>query len=167
MKKADLAMYHAKETGRDNYQFFEPEMNARAIERQSLEDSLHYAIERQQLVLHYQPKLNLATGGITGVEALIRWRHPQRGLVPPEKFIAIAEDCGLIVPIGQWVLREACRQARAWRAAGLPPLCIGINVSSLELRAPGFVSGVREVTNGDGPGTGLCLELELTAKLGR
>ena len=138
MKKADLAMYHAKETGRDGYQFFKSEMNARAIERQSLEDSLRYAIERQELVLHYQPKFNLATGGIIGAEALIRWRHPQRGLVLAAQFIAIAEECGLIVPIGRWVLREACRQARAWQIAGLPPLGIAINISAVELRAPGF-----------------------------
>jgi len=161
MKKADLAMYHAKETGRDSYQFFKPEMNARAIERQSLEDSLRYAIERQELVLHYQPKVNLATGGIIGAEALIRWRQPQRGLVPPGRFITIAEDCGLIVPIGRWVLREACRQTRAWQTAGLPPLCVAINVSAVELRAPGFVSGVRAILKE----TGLeprYLELELT-----
>ena len=161
MKKADLALYHAKETGRDSYQFFKPEMNARAIERQSLENGLRYAIERRELVLHYQPKLNLATGGIIGVEALIRWRHPQRGLVLPGKFIAIAEDSGLIVPIGRWVLREACRQARAWQAAGLPPLCIATNISPVELRAPDFVSGVRAVLTE----TGLeprYLELEIT-----
>jgi diguanylate cyclase (GGDEF)-like protein/PAS domain S-box-containing protein len=161
MKKADLAMYHAKQTRHDSYQFFKPEMNARAIERQSLEDSLHYAIERQELVLHYQPKFNLATGGIIGAEALIRWRHPQRGLVPPGQFISIAEECGLIVPIGRWVLREACRQARAWQIAGLPPLCVAINVSAVELRAPGFVAGVRATLKE----TGLeprYLELELT-----
>ena len=161
MKKADLAMYHAKQTRHDSYQFFKPEMNARAIERQSLEDSLRYAIERQELVLHYQPKVNLATGGIIGAEALIRWRQPQRGLVPPGRFITIAEDCGLIVPIGRWVLREACRQTRAWQTAGLPPLCVAINVSAVELRAPGFVSGVRAILKE----TGLeprHLELELT-----
>jgi diguanylate cyclase (GGDEF)-like protein/PAS domain S-box-containing protein len=161
MKKADLAMYHAKQTRHDSYQFFKPEMNARAIERQSLEDSLHYAIERQELVLHYQPKFNLSTGGIIGAEALIRWRHPQRGLVPPGHFISIAEECGLIVPIGRWVLREACRQARAWQIAGLPPLCVAINVSAVELRAPGFVAGVRATLKE----TGLeprYLELELT-----
>jgi diguanylate cyclase (GGDEF)-like protein len=161
LKKADLALYHAKETGRDSYQFFKPEMNARAIERQSLESGLRYAIERQELVLHYQPLLNLATGGIVGAEALIRWRHPQRGLVLPGDFIAIAEDSGLIVPIGRWVLREACRQARAWQAAGLSPLCIATNISSVELRAPGFVSGVRAVL----AETGLeprYLELEIT-----
>ncbi|HSY04305.1 MAG TPA: EAL domain-containing protein [Steroidobacteraceae bacterium] len=161
MQKADLAMYHAKDTGRDGYQFFKPEMNARALERRSLEDSLHYAVERQELVLHYQPKFNLASGGIIGAEALIRWRHPQRGLLPPGQFITIAEDCGLIVPIGRWVLGEACRQARAWQIAGLPPLCVAINVSAVELRAPGFVAGVRAVLEE----TGLephYLELELT-----
>jgi diguanylate cyclase (GGDEF)-like protein/PAS domain S-box-containing protein len=161
MKKADLALYHAKETGRDNYQFFKPEMNIRAIERQSLENGLRHAIERHELILHYQPKHNLATGEIIGAEALIRWRHPQRGLVLPEKFIAIAEDSGLIVPIGRWVLREACRQARAWQAAGRPPLCIAINISSVELRTPGFASGVRAVL----AETGLeprYLELEIT-----
>jgi EAL domain-containing protein (putative c-di-GMP-specific phosphodiesterase class I) len=113
------------------------------------------------LVLHYQSKLSLATGEIIGAEALIRWRHPQRGLLLPGTFIAIAEDSGLIVPIGRWVLREACRQARAWQAAGLPPLCIAINISSVEIRAPGFVSGVREVLTE----TGLeprYLELEIT-----
>ncbi len=161
MKKADFAMYHAKETGRDSYQFFKSEMNVQAIERQSLEGSLRHAIERQELLLYYQPKINLATGGMTGVEALIRWHHPQRGLVPPGQFIAIAEECGLIVPIGRWVLSEACRQARAWQAAGLPPMCVAINISSVELRAPGFALGVRAILRE----TGLeprYLELELT-----
>jgi diguanylate cyclase (GGDEF)-like protein/PAS domain S-box-containing protein len=161
MKKADLAVYHAKETGRDSYQFFRSEMSERAIEHQSLEASLRHAIERQELVLHYQPKLSLTTGGIVGVEALIRWRHPDRGLVSPGQFIAIAEDCGVIVPIGRWVLREACRQARAWQIAGQPSLCVSINVSSVELRSPGFVAGVRTILKE----TGLqprFLELELT-----
>jgi diguanylate cyclase (GGDEF)-like protein/PAS domain S-box-containing protein len=161
MKRADMAMFHAKAAGRDSYQFFRPEMHARAIERQALEHSLHGAIERQELLLHYQPKLNLATRSIIGVEALIRWHHPQRGLVPPGQFIAIAEDCGLIVPIGQWVLREACRQACVWQAAGLPPLSIAVNVSSVELRMPRFAAGVREILTQ----TGLeprYLELEIT-----
>jgi diguanylate cyclase (GGDEF)-like protein/PAS domain S-box-containing protein len=157
MKKADSAMYHAKENGRDRFQFFRSEMRAKALERQSLEASLHYAIERQQLVLHYQSKLNL----MTGAEALIRWRHPQLGLIPAGQFIAIAEDCGLIVPIGRWVLRTACRQARAWQMAGMPPLSIAINISAAELRAPDFASEVREALIE----TGLephYLELELT-----
>ena len=161
MKKADLAMYQAKDNGRDGYQFFKPEMNARALERQSLEDSLRYAIERQELVLHYQPKFSLVTGGIIGTEALIRWNHPQRGLVLPGQFLTIAEECGLIVPIGRWVLHEACRQACAWQIAGLPPLGVAINISAVELRTPGFVSGLRAILKE----TGLepqYLELELT-----
>jgi diguanylate cyclase (GGDEF)-like protein len=161
MKNADAAMYHAKESGRDGYKFFKPEMNLRAIERQSLEADLRHAIERQELLLHYQPKVDLATGAIIGVEALIRWRHPQRGIVPPAQFIEIAEDCGLIVPVGRWVLREACRQARAWQVAGLPPLGMAINISSVELRVADFAAGVRAIL----AETGLeppSLELELT-----
>jgi len=161
MKKADVAMYHAKGMGRDTYQFFRSGMNTRAVERQSLEDSLRHALERNELLLHYQPKVNLSTGAIIGVEALVRWRHPERGLVAPEQFIAIAEDSGLIVPIGRWVLHEACRQARAWQVAGLAPTRIAINVSAVELRAPGFVSGIRTAL----AETGLdprSLELELT-----
>jgi diguanylate cyclase (GGDEF)-like protein/PAS domain S-box-containing protein len=161
LKKAEVAMYHAKDSGRDNYQFFRSEMNIRAMERQSLEESLRHAIDRCELSLHYQPKMDLATGTIIGVEALVRWCHPQRGLVPPGQFIAIAEDSGLIVPIGRWVLREACRQARAWQIAGLPPMCVAINISAVELRAPGFVAGVRTILSA----TNLeprYLELELT-----
>ena len=145
----------------DGFEIFNSEMNARAVERQSLEDQLHYAIEREELLLHYQPKINLATGGITGIEALVRWRHPDRGLIPPADFIAIAEECGLIVPIGRWVLREACRQAQVWKTAGLSPVCIAVNISAVELRTPGFAAGVRAIL----ADTGLpahCLELELT-----
>jgi diguanylate cyclase (GGDEF)-like protein/PAS domain S-box-containing protein len=145
LNRAEVAMYHAKESGRDNYQFFKANMNEGAIERQALEGDLHEALERQQLLLCYQPTINLLTGAIIGVEALIRWRHPKRGLVPPAQFIAIAEECGLIVPIGRWVLREACRQARAWRVAGLPSVCIAVNISSVELRAPSFTSSVRAI----------------------
>jgi diguanylate cyclase (GGDEF)-like protein/PAS domain S-box-containing protein len=145
MRKADVAMYRAKQSERDNYQFFSSEITVRAVERHSLEDGLRHATERRQLSLHYQPKIDLASGQIIGVEALIRWHHPQRGAVPPAQFIAIAEELGLIIPIGRWVLREACCQARAWQAAGLPRLCVAINISSVELLAPGFVSGVRAV----------------------
>ena len=145
MRHADFAMYHAKDSGRNNYQCFTPDMNVRAIERQSLEDGLRHAMEQQQFLLHYQPKIDLDTGAIIGAEALIRWRHPQLGLVPPARFVPIAEDCGFIVAIGRWVLREACRQARAWQDAGLPPLRIAINISSVELRDMDFVAGVRAV----------------------
>jgi diguanylate cyclase (GGDEF)-like protein/PAS domain S-box-containing protein len=142
MKHADFAMLHAKDTGRNNFQFFRPEMNVRAIERQSLESSLRNALERQQFVLHYQPKINLETGTIVGAEALIRWRHPQRGLITPAHFIPVAEECGFIVPISRWVLREGCRQARAWQDAGLPPMRIAINTSAADLRAKDFVATV-------------------------
>jgi len=161
LKNADFAMYHAKECGRDNYQFFQPDMNARAIDRQSIEADLRHAVARRELLLHYQPKVDLVSGAIVGVEALLRWRHPQRGLLAPGQFIEIAEECGLIVPIGRWVLREVCRQARAWQDAGLAAIRIAINVSAVELRAVDFVSSVAESL----AATGLQahhLELELT-----
>src|SRR6202158_2125504 len=145
IKNADTAMYHAKENGRNNFQFFKAEMNVKAVERQSLEGSLRRALERKEFLLHYQPKVNLETGEITGVEALIRWKQPDRGLVPPSQFVPIAEDCGLIVQIGRWVLREACRQAREWQDEGLPFKRVSINVSAVEFREKGFVEGVRAV----------------------
>jgi diguanylate cyclase (GGDEF)-like protein/PAS domain S-box-containing protein len=145
IKNADTAMYHAKENGRNNFQFFKAEMNLKAVERQSLEGGLRRALERKEFLLHYQPKVNLDTGEITGVEALIRWQQPDRGLVPPAQFVPVAEDCGLIVQIGRWVLREACRQARAWQDAGLPPVPIAVNVSAVEFRDKGFVECVREI----------------------
>jgi diguanylate cyclase (GGDEF)-like protein/PAS domain S-box-containing protein len=161
MKNADFAMYHAKDAGRNNYQFFKQDMNVRALERQSLENGLHHALELQEFELHYQPKMDLETGVMMGVEALIRWRHPQRGLVPPSKFIPIAEECGLIVPIGRWVLREACRQAQAWQDAGLAPLRIAVNISAVELRAKDFVAGVLAILAETGLDPSY-LELELT-----
>lgn len=147
MKNADFAMYHAKDSGRNNFQFFNADMNSRAVERQSLEDGLRHALERQEFELHYQPKMNLETGMIIGVEALVRWRHPERGLVSPAQFIQIAEESGFIVPIGRWVLGEACRQARVWQDTGLPPLRIAVNISAVELRAKGFVAGVGAILN--------------------
>jgi len=164
IKNADTAMYHAKESGRDNFQFFKAEMNLRAMERQSLEGSLRRALEREEFLLHYQPTVNLDSGEITGVEALIRWRQSDRGLVPASQFVPIAEDCGLIIPIGRWVLREACRQARAWQDAGLPPLPIAVNVSAVEFREKGFVESVRTILSE----TGLAaryLKLELTERV--
>ena len=140
---ADTAMYHAKTKGRNNYQFFTKDMKVRAVERQFLEGSLRGALERREFVLHYQPKINLETGAITGVEALIRWRHPERGLIPPALFVPVAEDSGLIVPIGRWVLREACRQAQAWIDAGLTPLPVAVNISAVEFQGKDFLEGVR------------------------
>src|SRR6202049_3154430 len=119
IKNADTAMYQAKENGRQSYQFFKPAMNVRAVERQSIEESLRRALKRKEFELDYQPKVNLKTGAITGAEALIRWTHPTRGTVSPAQFIPVAEDCGLILPIGNWVLREACKHAPTWGGGGL------------------------------------------------
>ena len=143
IKNADTAMYHAKESGRDNYQFFGSGMSLAGVERESLEGQLRYVLERQELLLHYQPKINLATGAITSAEALLRWQHKERGLLFPEQFLSIAEDSGLIVAIGHWVLREACRQTREWRDAGLLTVPMAVNVSSLEFRNEQFLEGVR------------------------
>ena len=145
IKNADLAMYQAKENGRNNYQFFEKDMNVRALERQSVEENLCFALDRDELVMHYQPKISLKTGEITGVEALIRWQHPERGLIGPLQFISVAEDCGLMLPIGNWVLRESCRQAKAWQDAGLRPIEMAVNVSSVEFRNEDFLEGVRTI----------------------
>ena len=161
LKNADFAMYHAKACGRGNYQFFREEMNVRALERQAIEDGLRQAIVQEEFVLHYQPILDLWSGAPTGVEALLRWRHPKRGLLLPAQFIGIAEECGLIVQIGRWVLGEACRQAAAWEAAGLPSLRVAINVSAVELRDKDFVERVRLALSGSGLAPHL-LELELT-----
>ena len=161
IKNADTAMYHAKENGRNNFQFFKPEMNLQAVERQSLEGSLRHALDRCEFLLHYQPKIDLFTGQITGAEALIRWQHPERGLVSPAQFVPIAEDCGLILPIGRWVLREACKQAREWQCAGLPFKRVSINVSASEFRGKTFLEQVRTTLRE----TGLearYLDLELT-----
>jgi diguanylate cyclase (GGDEF)-like protein/PAS domain S-box-containing protein len=161
LKSADFAMYHAKESGRNNCQFFKPNMNVRALKRQSVENGLRCAMQRQELVLQYQPKVSLESNAIIGVEALVRWRHPQRGLVPPAQFIPVAEECGFIVPIGRWVLRESCRQAQAWHDARYEPIRVGINISAVELRDKEFVAGVRSVLRETGVDP-TCVELELT-----
>ena len=131
---ADKAMYHAKESGRNNYQFFRQEMIVRAVERESIEGSLRVALERNEFSLRYQPRIGLETGAIVGVEALLRWRHPGRGFISPAQFVPIAEDTGLMLPIGQWVLRETCGQMRRWLDAGLPAVPMAVNVSAVEFR---------------------------------
>jgi diguanylate cyclase (GGDEF)-like protein/PAS domain S-box-containing protein len=164
LKSADMAMYHAKERGRGNFQFFEAAMNLRAVQRQSVESELRRALTNHEFLLHYQPKVNLDTGDITGVEALIRWQQPDGTLVLPSEFVHIAEDCGLIVPIGRWVMREACKQARAWQDAGLRHLRMAVNVSAVEFREKGFVENVRQILSD----TGLrphYLVLELTERV--
>jgi diguanylate cyclase (GGDEF)-like protein/PAS domain S-box-containing protein len=164
IKNADTAMYYAKERGRNNFHFYVAAMNAKSVERQTLESGLRNALEREEFFLNYQSKVSLESGELTGVEALLRWKHPTRGLIPPCQFVPIAEDSGLIVSIGRWVLRAACIQARAWQHAGRPRLPIAVNVSALELRDPAFVDGVRAILLQTGLEAQL-LEIELTEGL--
>jgi len=161
ISRADSAMYEAKLSGRNEYRFFQTDMGARAEERLVLEGNLRYALGRNEFLLHYQPKINLHTGQISGMEALIRWMHPERGLLYPESFVPIAEECGLIVPIGQWVLLEACRQSQAWSDSGMGTVPVAVNVSAAEFHAKDFLSGVRAVLIATGlePAN---LEMELT-----
>jgi len=142
LQKADTAMYHAKESGRNSHRFFTEQMNLQVVEHMTMETQLRSALERNEFVLHYQPQLDLHEGGIVGVEALIRWNNPEFGLVSPAKFIPVAEDSGLIVPIGAWVLNEACRQAKAWQDAGLPPFVVAVNLSAVQFRRLDLVNTV-------------------------
>jgi diguanylate cyclase (GGDEF)-like protein/PAS domain S-box-containing protein len=161
IKSADIAMYQAKENDRQGYQFFKPAMNIKAVERQSIEVALREALKRQEFALHYQAKVNLKTGNITGAEALLRWTHPIRGQVSPAQFIPIAEDSGLILPIGSWVLREACKQVRSWADAGLPMTTIAVNISAIELRQATFLKTFFDILKETGVDPTF-LELELT-----
>ena len=158
---ADVAMYRAKESGRNNYQFFAPTMNNSSYERLSTENKLRRALERQEFVLHYQPQINSETGRIIGAEALVRWRQPEMGLVPPGMFIPIAEESGLIVSIGEWVLWEACRQSKAWQDEGLSPITMAVNLSAVQFHQKNMTEMVANVLQK----TGLephWLELEIT-----
>ncbi|MDQ5946225.1 MAG: hypothetical protein QG619_1648 [Pseudomonadota bacterium] len=161
MRDADTAMYYAKEHGRNNFQFFTPTMTAAAEERLELERDLRAALSARQFVLHYQPQVTVTEGRVHGVEALVRWHHPERGLIPPLKFIPIAEETGVIEALGAWVLDEACRQLAAWRAEGLTPLRMAVNLSAHQLRSPDLVAQVQATIarHGIRPGE---LELEVT-----
>ncbi|MGD0428932.1 MAG: EAL domain-containing protein [Candidatus Acidiferrales bacterium] len=164
IKNADTAMYQAKENGPQTYRFFTPAMNVRAVERQSIEGSLRRALERQEFSLHYQPQINLKTREITGAEALIRWTHPIRGPVSPAEFVSVAEDSGLILPIGRWVLREACTQARLWLDVGLPLRKMAINSSAMEFRDEHFAERIFAVLREVGLHPSV-LEVELTESI--
>jgi diguanylate cyclase (GGDEF)-like protein/PAS domain S-box-containing protein len=164
IKNADAAMYSAKADGRSNVRFFTEDMNAQAVERVTLESGLRSALAEQQLFLMYQPQMDIATRRITGLEALLRWQHPELGLVPPDKFIQIAENSGLIVPIGEWVLRTACSEARKWQDEGFSAVTVAVNVSAVQFRQENFGEVIRKVLRE----TGLPpqrLELELTESL--
>jgi diguanylate cyclase (GGDEF)-like protein/PAS domain S-box-containing protein len=161
IKNADTAMYQAKEDAGQSCRFFRPEMNVRAVERQSIEEDLRRALELKEFTLHYQPKVNLRTGAIIGAEALIRWKSPTRGYVPPLDFIPIAEDSGLILPIGAWVLQEACAQARAWVEAALPKTTMAVNVSAVQFRHENFLKDLISTLSETGMDPEY-LELEVT-----
>jgi diguanylate cyclase (GGDEF)-like protein/PAS domain S-box-containing protein len=161
LKNADIAMYRAKDLGKNNYQFYSADMSARAFERLTLESSLRHAIERHEFRLHYQPQIDTASGAIIGVEALLRWQHPDFGLVAPAEFIPLLEETGLIVPVGEWVFHTACEQLRAWRAAGWPTLRLAVNLSPRQFQASGLARMVERglATAGCDPGL---IELEIT-----
>jgi diguanylate cyclase (GGDEF)-like protein/PAS domain S-box-containing protein len=164
IKNADAAMYSAKEYGRNNFQFFTSDMNAQVMERLTLENSLRLALAKKELFLVYQPQMDMASGRITGLEALLRWQHSELGLVPPDKFIRIAENSGLIAPIGEWVLRTACTQARKWQDEGLAAVTVAVNVSAVQFRQENFCEFIRIVLHETGL-SAQYLELELTESL--
>ncbi|MDP9784118.1 two-component system response regulator [Pseudomonas fluorescens] len=161
IKKAETAMRNVKETGPNDYRFFTEDMNRRARQQQTIESGLRLGLQRKEFVLHYQPKLDLKSGKVVGVEALVRWNRPDHGLVYPSDFIPVAEDSGLIVPLSQWVLQEACQQACRWQAQGMRPLYLSVNISAIDFRQRGFVDGIARTLKE----TGLDptqLELEIT-----
>jgi EAL domain-containing protein (putative c-di-GMP-specific phosphodiesterase class I) len=164
LQNADVALLAAKEDGQRNVRLFADDLNAQLIEQLKIESDLRAAIDRNELFLLYQPQVNIRTSKITGVEALLRWQHPQFGLVPPNKFIGVAEASGLIVPIGQWVLRTACLQAKQWQDEGLLAVPVAVNVSAVQFRQKGFAEMIREVLEETGLDAHY-LELELTESL--
>lgn len=161
LKHADAALYKAKSKGRNTFQFYDATMNLKATELLTLDNSLHQALERNEFTVYYQPQINILTGEVTQMEALLRWQHPQLGLVAPKTFIRLAEENGMIVPIGEWVLRVACFQSQIWQAAGLPPMRVAVNLSARQFEQPALVDRITQVLQE----TGLdptYLELEIT-----
>lgn len=161
LRCADAAMYKAKASGRSTYHFYTPELNQAISERLELENSLRHALEREEFRVYYQPRIDAASGHIIGAEALIRWDCPGKGIIPPDSFISIAEETGLIIPIGQWILEEACRQNSAWQRAGLPPINVSVNLSPIQFRHTGLVQAVASALTQAGLDPAF-LELELT-----
>jgi len=164
MKNADNAMYLAKAKGKNNFQFFSKDAKSQSLEWLTMEMSLRHALERSEFFLHYQAKLDLKSGAITGVETLLRWQHPDLGVVPPLKFLPLAEETGLIIPIGKWVLKTACVQNIAWQRAGLPPVCMSVNLSPRQFADENLLNDIAAVLRETGMAPEL-LELEVTESL--
>jgi EAL domain-containing protein (putative c-di-GMP-specific phosphodiesterase class I) len=164
LRNADTALYRAKEQGRNNYQLYTPAMNARAFERLALENSLRKAVERKEFLVYFQPQVDVLTGAIMGVEALLRWQHPDLGIVYPSEFISIAEETGLISQLGEWVLRTSCQQNKAWQKAGLPPMTVAVNLSGRQFQQLDLVENMSRILKE----TGLdphWLEIEITESI--
>lgn len=161
LKNADTAMYHVKDNGKNMFQFYSQEMNARACKRLTLQNSLRHALERNEFRLYYQPKIDIASRKLTGMEALLRWAHPEKGLIGPDNFIPLAEETGLIVPIGEWVLQSACLQINSWEAQGYPPLRIAVNISPVQFKREDFAESIHRILEETGVNPHF-LELELT-----
>ncbi len=164
MKSADTAMYTAKQDGKNNYRRYSKGMNAESLERAMLENELRRSLERRQLLVHYLPKFDLKSRAITGAEALLRWSHPDLGVIPPRRFLAIAEESGLIVPIGSWVLKTVCAQHMAWQRDGLPPMCVSVNLTWRQFNDEQFVATVLGALEESGMAPGM-LELEFSEQL--
>ena len=150
LKHTGIAMHHAKRRGKNTYDFYSKEMNTRSVERLSLETELRKALSGNELLLHYQPKTDIRTGRITGMEALLRWQHPERGWISPVEFIPLAEEIGFITPLGEWVLHTACTQIKAWQSAGLAAQCMAVNVSSHQFRHGEFIGVLKEALGSSG-----------------
>jgi EAL domain-containing protein (putative c-di-GMP-specific phosphodiesterase class I) len=164
MKNADTAMYHAKEHGKNNFQFYQADMNASALERLELERDLRHALEQQEFILYYQPQFSGNGQRLTGVEALLRWQHPVRGLVPPDDFIPVLEEIGLVVQVGDWVLAESCRQLKSWHASKIRVPKISVNLSARQFTEGALAQRIAAILEDSGVAPA-CVELELTESI--
>jgi EAL domain-containing protein (putative c-di-GMP-specific phosphodiesterase class I) len=161
LQHADAAMYDAKHRGRNTFRFYTEELNQRLLRHMLLKEELRQALRAEQFVVYYQPKINLHTGTVSGVEALLRWQHPEKGLIPPDHFIPFAEEIGLILPMGEWVLKTACLQAKAWQDAGFPKITVAVNISPKQLHSAAIVDTIVEVLSQSGLNADY-LDLEIT-----
>jgi len=161
LQSADIALYHAKDQGRNTFRYYDSWINASTRERLELENDLRHALEREELVVHYQPQIHVPTGRLVGMEALLRWQHPELGLLLPGRFIALAEETGLIEPIGEWVLKRTCAQNKEWQREGLPPVTIAVNISPVQFHQQDLVAVVRQALGESGLDPRY-LQLELT-----